>query len=386
MSQASGLGGAELSMIEDIVALQQCKVKSFVILPRDGELHHALKRMNVQCTIIPSISWVYRKKDFLPKLFTLLLSLINSLIVLSYILHWRINLVISNTLIVPPFGAIAAKLAKIKSIWYIHEFGYEDHGLRFVLGDKISYNIINRMSDLIIVNSYAVMKKVNRYISLKKLRVVYYSVDYHWFTQRKNSENKIAQKNKIMEGAIFKVGLVAVLARGKNQIEAIQALHHVLNSGNSARLYLIGKPIDMEYLAKIKSLMRAINMVNYIEFLGYFSNPRSIMKNMDAIISCSISEAFGRVIVEAMKVGKPVIVPNIGGPTEIVHNMKNGLIYKIGEPIDLANKIRLLMHDNRLRKELSEKGLLFAWTNFNTKVLCQRLIDILKELELIGKN
>lgn len=63
-------------------------------------------------------------------------------------------------------------------------------------------------------------------------------------------------------------------------------------------------------------------------------------------------------------VGVPVIVPNVGGPLEIISERINGLTYKIGDVDDLANKVKEFLENSKLRKELvSNAGNVFSIFN-----------------------
>ncbi len=66
---------------------------------------------------------------------------------------------------------------------------------------------------------------------------------------------------------------------------------------------------------------------------------------------CSRMEAFGRVTVEALKAGLPVIGSNSGGTTEIIENNTNGVIFKYNNTNSLTNAIEkiLLMETNNYK-------------------------------------
>ena len=78
-----------------------------------------------------------------------------------------------------------------------------------------------------------------------------------------------------------------------------------------------------------------------------------IVATWDLSIHAAIKpEPFGRTIVESLMVGVPVIVPNVGGPLEIVSERINGLTYKIGDVDDLSNKVNEFFGNAVLRKQL----------------------------------
>ena len=75
---------------------------------------------------------------------------------------------------------------------------------------------------------------------------------------------------------------------------------------------------------------------------------------------CSQCEAYGRVTVEAMKMGIPVIVSNTCGSAEIISDKKNGLVFEQGNSFSLAEKIKLIIIDEALKNKIITGGFLRA--------------------------
>ncbi|MEU6246348.1 glycosyltransferase family 4 protein [Glycomyces sp. NPDC047010] len=68
-------------------------------------------------------------------------------------------------------------------------------------------------------------------------------------------------------------------------------------------------------------------------------------------------EPFGLVIVEAMAAGLPVVCSAVKhGPLEIIQSEENGLLVPPMKPTALANALRRLMGDPRLRRKLADAG------------------------------
>src|SRR5262249_45452885 len=73
-------------------------------------------------------------------------------------------------------------------------------------------------------------------------------------------------------------------------------------------------------------------------------------------IHASQREPFGRVLLEAMAVGKPVVAPREGGPTEIVADGETGLLVPPRDPDALARAIVALLRDPARRTAMGRAG------------------------------
>ena len=89
------------------------------------------------------------------------------------------------------------------------------------------------------------------------------------------------------------------------------------------------------------------------------------LSSSDILVNASIQpEPFGLSIIEGMTVGAVPVVPNEGGPLEIISNGKDGLIFKARQAPDLAHKLKKLASDPELLKLLSDETMKTAENKF----------------------
>ncbi len=89
-------------------------------------------------------------------------------------------------------------------------------------------------------------------------------------------------------------------------------------------------------------------------------------------------EQFGRVLPEAMASGVPPIGSTSG---EIPHVIGDaGLIFREGDPADLADKIRTLMEQPELRMELARKGRQRALDYYTQRALAKQYYDVYQQM------
>ena len=116
---------------------------------------------------------------------------------------------------------------------------------------------------------------------------------------------------------------------------------------------------------------------------GNIPDPKllKLYKVSDIFILPSLVESFGIVTAEAMASGLSIIVTDVEGSCDVVKDGITGLLAKPGDPVDLAEKIKIFLKN----RNLSEKFKLnigselekFDWKNISKKYLYlyQKLID-----------
>ena len=112
-----------------------------------------------------------------------------------------------------------------------------------------------------------------------------------------------------------------------------------------------------QYTQFLERLVEEKGLTGQVLFLGQVENAFPYIQEADALILCSRCEAFARVVVEAMKAGKPVIGSRSGGTVEQIRDGFNGFLYRPRDYQDLAAKIRtcLAAHPHQAR-EMGRQG------------------------------
>jgi glycosyltransferase involved in cell wall biosynthesis len=78
---------------------------------------------------------------------------------------------------------------------------------------------------------------------------------------------------------------------------------------------------------------------------------------MDVVVHTSIlPEPFGRVIIEAMAMAKPVIATSMGGPLEIISHGVDGILVRENDPKELAGAIYELLQNSERRALMAQNA------------------------------
>jgi glycosyltransferase involved in cell wall biosynthesis len=107
----------------------------------------------------------------------------------------------------------------------------------------------------------------------------------------------------------------------------------------------------------IEKLVQQLNMNNHVKLHSPIKNIEQAYSNASILLNTSSSEAFGLVIIEAMAFGLPVIAfDSASGPKSVIENEKNGLLIENNDIQTYANKIKVLIQNETLRKALGENA------------------------------
>ena len=114
--------------------------------------------------------------------------------------------------------------------------------------------------------------------------------------------------------------------------------------------------------------------INNIIWYGYTKNIKMFWSNIDiAVVPSAEPEAFGRVIIEAMVLRKPLIATKSGGPQEIIDDGKNGILIEMQDRKALVNAICRLIDSKKERIKLSETAYEMVKNRFSAKSYSQKM-------------
>lgn len=150
--------------------------------------------------------------------------------------------------------------------------------------------------------------------------------------------------------------LILTMARfvpQKNLSLLIRAFGLLVTQGIVARLVIVGRGPEEYALKRLATGVAG----DCITFLEWTDNPASAIKAADVYALSSNYEGWGRVCVETLAAGVPLIMTDVGCAGSIVMNGENGIVVPVGDVPRFAAGLHILATDATLRARLQKAGL-----------------------------
>jgi glycosyltransferase involved in cell wall biosynthesis len=371
-----GYGGAETGCYDIAHYLPENECRSF-IATSGGELLKYIKKDKVKILKLP----VHSKNP--------LLIIFNALVLVIYIIIYRINIIHARSR-APAWACYFACL--LTNRVFVTTF----HGTyNFKSKFKKFYNSIMLKSKLTIAGSNFIFSHINEkyseYLSKdKKLRVIFRGINLDYYNSKNISilkQEKLKQEWNLSSNQ-FTILLPGRLTYWKGQEMFIESLNILIEDYDKANFQAVILGSDQGrkvYKKKLINLVERYNLNKKVKFIHHCKEMPLAYSLSDVVVSASIEpEAFGRVSVEAQSMGKPIIATDIGGSKETIVNKKSGFLYKHDDPRELAkvlNAVIQLSQDDL--KSIGNEGRKNVTKKFDVETMCQ---SNLKEYKKLIKN
>jgi glycosyltransferase involved in cell wall biosynthesis len=378
---ANDMYGADIGLLHSIRSLDRNQYYPIVILPADmpppGMLSSELDRLGVEYHIAPL--GVLRRKYLSPRrILPLMLDLMKGIaFVRSMVRRRGVALVYANT-INSLSGAIGGRLAGVPVLWHIREILAMPRPIRWVL-----YKALGLCAARIVCISGAVRDSLLLEAPGlgKKSVVVYNAVSV---AVGNDAEERVGFRKElgVPHGAPF-IGMVGRITHWKGQEILAEAAGLLARNHPDAHFVAVGSYFadQSHYLEQLKSVINRLGLNDRFHLADYRSNVSDVYRALDIFVLPSRKpEPFGRVTVEAMTQGRPVIATNHGGSCELIQEGVTGMLVPPSDPEALVRAIELLLADRTLREKMGLAAALYAREHFNLPRYQDRIRGIMDRL------
>ena len=133
----------------------------------------------------------------------------------------------------------------------------------------------------------------------------------------------------------------------------IEAAAFIRSRHPECRFFIAG---DGEQREELTGLTTRLNLGSALMFGGNRADMPDIMAGFSVFVLTSRNEGFGRVLVEAMAAGVPVVATNVGGVPGVVEDGSSGILVPPGDPRAVADAVCMMLDNPSLRETLSRNG------------------------------
>jgi len=373
ISHEKNLNGASLSLLSIIDWLYSFGYEFWIVTAYvEGPFVEALQKRNVHILFSDYVRWMGIKqgrfKWFVKKILWWLFGnrknklVVNKLI--QVITENNIDLVYSNTRVVE-IGAKCAAKAQIHHVWHFREFGEEDFNMYPLDSYKHHYNFIAKYAGTIVCNSNAVKSKFIDHLPYEMdIRTIYNGLEVPII---KNTHN--------CDKVIFLIAGRVSVAKGQHY--ALAAAKRLEEADiDSFELWIAGE--DRGDYKAFNQLRKSCSL--NVKILGYQKDMTHLREISDVELVCSEKEAFGRVTIEAMLAGNPVIGSDSGGTSELIEDGLNGFLYKPHNLDDLSNKMAYFISNHEEISRMGNYAMKSSHQKFTLENYVNSINDLFKEL------
>lgn len=148
-------------------------------------------------------------------------------------------------------------------------------------------------------------------------------------------------------------------------------------------LKVVGSGHDARYLREVKDLVREAGLEDVVEFLGDVEAgaiPGLLGNALFSVVPSVWYENLPNSLLESLASGTPVIAANIGSLGSAVTDGVDALLFRPGDPADLAAKMRRLLEDAALRETLSRNGSETAMRQYSPQAHMAKLVALFEAL------
>jgi len=181
------------------------------------------------------------------------------------------------------------------------------------------------------------------------------------------------------------VGAVGNVREAKDYPNLLRAARLVRNVRPNVRFVVLGEAKGCLWDA-IAGLRRDLGLEGTVDFLGFKPRIRDFLRSFDVFVSSSSTEGLPLAPIEAMGLGKAVVLTRCGGVEEIVRHEKNGILVPPANPGALAAGILRLLENPTEAGQLGQRARVDVRTRFSLEAMVAGYQHLYLELLQQGKT
>jgi len=352
----TGPGGAETVFIELATRLPVDRYRPIVVIRGEGWVCDELRRRGIEPV------FMHNKGSFNLRYLAALVDLVY---------RERIDLIQSHLLGSNVYCSLAGLIARRPVVATFH--GTVDFEKKNRL-TWAKYRTINAGADRVIAVSEELRNAILERTLIKpaKIQVIYNGIRTADYQRPHSAElrNRYGwYGNEVIIGSLGNIRP----AKGYHILLHAAA---ILKQENSRLRFVIAGQGKGELFDELLHLRDQLGLEDRVKFLGFCEDAAGFLSSLDLFLSSSVSEGMPLSAIQAMVAELPVIATRCGGYEELVTHAENGWLVDAGDPQAIAEGIRLLAEDEKLRMKLANNARIHAIGKYDIKAMISAYASI----------
>ena len=244
----------------------------------------------------------------------------------------------------------------------------------FVIAEKILSLITDKIITL--TNRERDEHIERRIAPLNKFITIHSGVDLDRFMNL-NIDIKKKKKELNIPQDFYVIGTVGRLVPIKGHKYLVSAAEMIIKEFPKTVFVIVGdgflKPI-------LERHAEALGIRKNIIFTGWRKDVPEILYLFDILVFPSLNEGMGRVMIEGMSLGKPIVASNVGGIRDLIEDGKNGLLVPPRDSNALRKAISRLIRNKKLAEGLGKIGKMEVYPDFDASTMVKKIDNLYESL------
>ncbi|MFA5260531.1 MAG: lipopolysaccharide heptosyltransferase II [Candidatus Omnitrophota bacterium] len=181
----------------------------------------------------------------------------------------------------------------------------------------------------------------------------------------------------------FTIAIIGRLTPLKGHTYFLKAMAKVVRIMPYVKVWVIGEaPRSKDsYRQELDALTRRLGLSDTVEFLGTRQDIPQLLSQTDVLVlSSTVPEAFGRVIIEAQAADVPVVATKVGGVVEIIEHEKTGLLVLPKDSDGMAQAVIRLLQDRPFAQSIAAQAKKKVLSQYTLAHMAKKTLAVYKEL------
>jgi len=191
--------------------------------------------------------------------------------------------------------------------------------------------------------------------------------------------NCCEQEKEIIDFCKKKFTIISIgrLSKEKGYSNLIHSFARSLKEGVDAQLLLIGEGPERRM---IEHLIDLYCIKDRVILAGYKQDAWSYLPYAGVFVLSSLTEGLPITLLEAMKLGIPVIATAVGGIPQLIRDGETGFLVPPDKIDPMSKSIRKLYNEKELGKRMGSQAMELVNHNYTSKRMTQRYISLYERL------